>query len=222
MKLHKSLLLFGASVLLLTGCGDNGEKTEGKARTEEPELEEVTDEEVGNTEDIQNEEKEAIDSDSPEQQVGDVIEADGGTRTIIATNYGINETIENGPFSVTLKNAQLSQFQPTTDYVEMFGGDNLGMVSIQVDVVNDSEDTNSIYPDQAIIVTDTGQQIDAETLFSDEVGGDFYGHVTKSGDVFFFFDGQAEDVSNIRLIIDSGYDEDFNSFGEDLEFSFDF
>jgi len=216
--------MFGATALLLAACGAEEESTEEPETSEEIETEEVETEEVETEETAEqtSDTEDDSDGDTPEQQAGDVIEAEGGTRTIVATNYGINETKENGPFTVTLTNAQLSQFQPSEDMVDIFGGEDLGMVTVQVEVENNSEDTNSIYPDQGIAVTDTGQQIDAELFFSDDVGGDFHGNVVKSGDVFFFFDGQAEDVSNVRYIVDSGSDENFERFGEDLEFSIDF
>lgn len=219
MKLHKSLLLFGASALMLDACGTNEESSETENTAEEAETEEVADDTVNEAETEENDE---TDTDTPEQEAGDVIEADGGTRTIIATNYNINEEQENGPFTITVKNAQLSQFQPSEDMVDFFGGEDLGMVTLQLEVVNNSEETNLIYPDQGTVVTDTGQQIDAELFLSDDLGGEFYGEVTKTGDVFFFFDGQAEEVSNIRYLINSGTDEDFESFGEDIEFSIDF
>lgn len=221
MKLHKSLLLFGASALLLAACGDEVEST-GEEATEEPEVAEVVDDVEADETTETDDAEEVEDTDSPEQQAGDVIEADGGTRTIVATNYGIDEVQENGSFTVTVTNAQLSQFQPSEDMVDVFGGEDLGMVTIQMNVANSSEDTNSIYPDQGIIVTDTGQQVNAEVFLSDQVGGDFYGNVTKSGDVFFFFDGQAEEISSVRYIIDSGHDENFETFGEDLEFLIEF
>lgn len=226
MKLHKSLLLFGASVLLLTACGGEAGSTDDSGATDDAETEEVTedDETVETASEKETEESEDNEetADTPEQQAGDVIETEGGTRTIVATNYGIDETVENGDFIITLKNAQLSQFQPSEDFVEMFGGEDLGMITFQIEVVNDSENTNSIYPDQGIAVTDTGKQIDADLFLSDDVGGDFHGNVTKEGDVFFFFDGNAEDVSNVRYIINSGSDENFESFGEDIEFNVDF
>ncbi len=219
MKLHKSLLLFGASALMLAACGTNEESSENENTAEEAETEEVADDTVNEAETEENDE---TDTDTPEQEAGDVIEAEGGTRTVIATNYNIDEEQENGPFTITVKNAQLSQFQPSEDMVDFFGGEDLGMVTLQLEVVNNSEETNLIYPDQGTVVTDTGQQIDAELFLSDDLGGEFYGEVTKTGDVFFFFDGQAEEVSNIRYLINSGTDEDFESFGEDIEFSIDF
>lgn len=204
---------------MLAACGTNEESSETENTAEEAETEEVADDTVNEAETEENDE---TDTDTPEQEAGDVIEADGGTRTIIATNYNINEEQENGPFTITVKNAQLSQFQPSEDMVDFFGGEDLGMVTLQLEVVNNSEETNLIYPDQGTVVTDTGQQIDAELFLSDDLGGEFYGEVTKTGDVFFFFDGQAEEVSNIRYLINSGTDEDFESFGEDIEFSIDF
>jgi hypothetical protein len=219
MKLHKSSLLFGASALMLAACGTNEESSENGKTAEEAETEEVADDTVNETETDENDE---TDTDTPEQEVGDVIEADGGTRKIIARNYNIDEEQENGPFTVTVKNAQLSQFQPSEDMVDFFDGEDLGMVTLQLEVVNNSDETNLIYPDQGTVVTDNGQQIDAELFLSDDLGGEFYGEVTKSGDVFFFFDGQAEEVSNIRYLTNSGTDEDFEPFGEDIEFSIDF
>lgn len=45
MKLHKSLILFGATALILAGCADDGAETEETA-VEEPATEEVAEEEV--------------------------------------------------------------------------------------------------------------------------------------------------------------------------------
>lgn len=48
MKLHKSLVLFGATALILAGCADDGESTEENA-VEEPATEDVAVEETGET-----------------------------------------------------------------------------------------------------------------------------------------------------------------------------
>lgn len=221
MKLHKKLLLFGAGATLLTGCAENDEESAEAEEDNGPETEEVEDEESEDTEEGLEEAAEI--ENGPEQQPGDVIEAEGGNREIIAVNYDIDETLEDGPFEVVLKHAQLSQFEPKADMKEYFESDSLAMVTLKMEVTNDSEDTNSIYPDQGTMVTDTGQQVEAEMFLSDDVGGDFHGEVTKDGDIFFFFDGEAKDIKNVRFIIGAGHDENIESFdGEDLEFSIDF
>lgn len=234
MELKKVLLTGLASTFLLTACGsddtepaaDEAEETtetesseESEASAEE-ETEESTDED---TSDEEAAEEEVEEGDSPEQQVGDVIEEDGMTRTVVATNYGINETQESGPFTVTLLNAQISHLLiEDADTAEYFGGDDLALVSFEVEVSNNSEDTNMIYPDQGTIVTNAGDQVEADIFMSDSVGGDFLGEVTKTGGVYFTYEGDPEEITNVRYIVGSGSDENFDNFSEDLEFSIDF
>ena len=50
MKLHKSLLLFGAGAILLTACGDDGGNTEDTDETADPATEEVAEETDKSTE----------------------------------------------------------------------------------------------------------------------------------------------------------------------------
>lgn len=93
------------------------------------------------------------------------------------------------------------------------------MVILEVEAVNNNKDTNAIYTEQGIIVTDTGHQIKTDLFFSDDVGSDFHGEVTKTADIFFFFDDDSSSVKNIRFIVNSAYDKDYPSYREVLEFS---
>lgn len=233
MELRKVFLAGFASTFLLTACGtddtetttdDTEQTTEINEETSEEETEENIDEEL--VEEDQEEETEEVvseDEDSPQQQVGAIIEEDGMTRTIVATNYGINETLESGPFTVTLLNSQISHLEiDDEETAEYFGGDDLAMVAFDIEVSNNSDETNVIYPDQGTIVTNTGNQVDADLFMSDSVGGDFFGEVTKSGGVYFFYEGDPEEITTVRYIIRSGSDENFDNFSDDLEFSVDF
>lgn len=215
----KILALIFASTFLLSACGENAESTVENANADGV-IEDVNDAEDKEADEELDEVTEL--GDGPEQQVGDIIEAEAGIREILAVNYGIDESMESGPFTITVKNAQLSQFEPSEDMVDFFDGESLGMVALEVEAVHNSEETNAIYPDQGILVTDTGHQIDADVFLSDDVGGDFYGKVKKSGDIFFFFDDDASDVKNVRFIVGSPYDENFDTVGEDIEFIIDF
>lgn len=219
----KKLVTFlGVSSLLLTACGgEQSEDAESTDSSTEEDTEVVEEEEAEQVKDEVETESEEEDS-SLTQQVGDTIEAEGGTRTIVGQVENINETQSSGPFEVTLLHSQLSQFQPAEDFVDIFGGEDLVLLTFQVEVTNNSEDTNTIHPDQGIAVTDNGNQVDAEIFLSDDVGGDFHGEVTKTGDVFFLYDGNADDVSSARYIINSGHDENFDNFGEDIEFTVEF
>lgn len=217
--MNKLLTTLTISSLLLVACADDTTSPEGSENVEEdPEVAEVVEPET----ESETEPEEAPTETGLEQQVGDVVDAEGGSRTIVGQVESINETQETGPFEMTLLHAQLSQFQPAPDYVDIFGGEDLVLITFQVEVTNNSEETNTIYPDQGVAVTDTGEQVNAEVFLSDQVGGDFFGEVTKSGDVFFLYEGDAEEVSSVRFIIDAPHDESFESIGEGIEFTVDF
>lgn len=190
-----------ASSMMLVACG-SGDSAEEDTSTEE------------GTEQVEE----------GKESVGDVIEAEGGTREVISVANGINETIENGDFSITLREAQLSEFDPKGEMEEVFGKDPVGMVTANFEVKYKGEDTGTIYPDQSTLVTNTGHQVEAELFLSDSVGGEFYGEVTKEGEVFYIFDSKEDvkEIDNVRIIVGSGQNEDWESFGEDLEFSIDF
>lgn len=68
MKLHKSLLLFGASALLLTACGDDG-GNEGDTTKEKPETEEVVEDVDASEEETEEPETEEVAENSFDGQI---------------------------------------------------------------------------------------------------------------------------------------------------------
>lgn len=209
MSKVKIMMMLGMASMVLGACGEPGV-------TEEPENELDTTE-ISDSADVdETEDTTAATSEN------EVVEAEGGKRTIIIPAVDVNETQTSGSFDVTLLKAEVSQFEPSPDFVDMFGGDKLAMVTLQVEATNNSEDTNTIYPDQGTIVTNTGNQVDADIFFSDDVGGDFLGEVTKSGDIFFFYEGNAEEIETLKYVINAPHNENFDSLGEDLEFNIEF
>lgn len=204
----KLLAMLGVCGLMLAACGEES------ASTESTETEASSAEESSVVEESESSEE--------SETEGEVSESEFGTMTTLAQVKDLNETQESGPFSITVEAIQKSQLQPTEDYVEFFGGEDLAVISIQLSVDHTSDDTNAIYPDQGIIVTDTKKQVEADMFISDSVGGDFIGQVIKDGTIQFIFDGNAEDINSFQYIVGSGTDSDWNSFGEDLTFNFEF
>lgn len=204
----KILSLLFASTLLLVACGEEADV--GPEEDTEDNTEETTE--------LMTED--ADEATSNEQQTDNIIEVELGRRTIVKKQYGINEAKESGPIKINIIDAQLSQFQPCEDMIDFFEfeGEDLAMVGIKMKVENKSKDTNTIYPDQGILVTDTGKEVDADLFVSDDLGGDFRGEVTKEGQVYFFFDGQAKDVSEVHYLINAAQNEDSDKLGEDIEF----
>lgn len=158
-----------------------------------------------------------------DDSVGKVDKSEIGVRTTLKSKKGLDLTKESGPFTVNLTDIQISHLEPSSSYKDMFGGkDELTLVTIAVVVENNSTDTNSIYPDQGTITTNTKEQKDAHLFLSDGVGGDFIGEIIKSGNIIFLLDSPAEEINSLKYIIGGGSDESFNSLGEDIIFEINF
>lgn len=78
MKLHKNLLLLGASALLLGACGTDGGNTEDTEATEEPETEEVVENEEVISEENEPTQEEINSELKNEAEEIDFVTANGG------------------------------------------------------------------------------------------------------------------------------------------------
>ncbi|WP_341348580.1 hypothetical protein [Paenibacillus sp. FSL H3-0469] len=74
-------------------------------------------------------------------------------------------------------------------------------VGIKVKLENTTEKLFSTYPDQAVLVTSTGEQIESPSMFlSEHIGGDIDEGVIKEGDVIWYLKrGHAADIKWIKL-----------------------
>lgn len=223
MDLKKKIAILTATALFLVAC-EAEEEQDPNDTTEE--IDEVDSEETEGEEEedveesVEEAEEELTEVDDGEE--GKVEESEYGRLTIHSLVTDIEETIEDGPFEVTLLNARLAYLEPEEDYVDFFGGEEMTLITFEIEVENLEDETNSIYPDQGTIVTNTGQQIEADLLLSEDVGGEFLGEVIKIGNVQFFLDEDPEEIESVRYVIGSGHNEDFENFGEDFEFEVEF
>jgi len=73
------------------------------------------------------------------------------------------------------------------------------------------------YPDQATLVTSTGEQIVADMFLSDHLGGEIHEGVVKQGDVFFYLErGAASEIEWVKLEWSSSYDDPEGNYDNDL------
>jgi len=217
--MKKSLSILFALVLLLTGCGGNAEPTatdssQPAVQTEQPAP--PTPSETATPNQSEN-------SASDDSEIGVSQDVEFGTFTVIKKMKGIDKTISSGPFEVTVHAIQIGVAEPNETYKPMFDEkDKVSVVTIEMTVENKSDKTNSFYPDQGTIVTNTKTQASANIWFSDSVGGDFIGEVVKKGNVIFLIDDDPQNISLIKYVIGGPFDGDFNSIGEDITFELSF
>lgn len=83
-------------------------------------------------------------------------------------------------------------------------------VGVKMQVENTSADKiYTTYPDQATLVTSTGEQVSADFWVSDNLGGEIHEGVVKEGDLIFYLErGEATAVEWVKLIWSNSYSED--------------
>ncbi|BDH62457.1 hypothetical protein MTP04_25870 [Lysinibacillus sp. PLM2] len=145
-----------------------------------------------------------------------VQESELGKLTIDYKNEELGLSHEAGPMSLTLNAVQVATLEVAEDFKESFDNQDVAtVVTINMTAKNSTDQTISFYPDQATLVTDTGQQVEADLWYSGEVGGDFMGAVTMEDDVVWILK-HDENIKKLTLHISGPFDEDFETVGEDF------
>jgi hypothetical protein len=95
------------------------------------------------------------------------------------------------------------------------GSGKTSYVGMKFKMTNTTKNTMTAYPDQARLVTSTGEQIDnPDMLASDHIGGEIEGGVTKEGQVVWRLNnGHASDIKWVRIEWDvhTGPETDFSA-----------
>lgn len=102
------------------------------------------------------------------------------------------------------------------------GADKAKVIIVDLISENKTDKDVSFYPDQAIVTTDTGEQLESEILLSGEAGGDFYGKVKKEGQAWYILKDPEAEIKKITLIVTPPYDMDtYEDIGEEKRIEFD-
>lgn len=210
-----SLLLIAVMTLSLVACGGNGEEVES-------EKEVVTEEETTETE-VQEETEEPAD----DSTTGEIVEEGGLRKEPIITDKELNKTGETGPFKYSINAIQVSKLTATNDemaeLLSIEKDKEVALVVMDVSVENTTEDTNSIYFDQATLTTNTKEQVTADFMLSDYIDGEYLGAVIHEGSIYFILPNtNADDLTTITLHVDAPHDENFETIGDDVKVELSF
>lgn len=98
-------------------------------------------------------------------------------------------------------------------------GNEITTSAVGVKMVVENTTTDKVYntyPDQATLVTSTGEQVDADMIYSDHLGGEIHEGVIKEGDIIFYLDrGEAESIEWIKLTWSSDYSDPDGNYEND-------
>lgn len=231
MKNFVGATLMTAGLLLtIVGCDDSKGTNNKEVSSEAAAIEQ---EETANIEDQYGPAENFLTPDE-EKEGFEYVEGLGGVKPY---GFGYNEQVGIdgtdaplkpvviGPAKLTIKNVRVVDIIPSDDSADMLEAETGGRVrSIVLDV--ESENTSdadiSFYPDQMTITTDSGEQIDADIMLSDDVGGDFIGKVKKEGSIRFLTKNPEQDIKNITLVIDPpSSPETYENIGEQVRLDFE-
>ncbi|MHA7136584.1 LptM family lipoprotein [Rossellomorea arthrocnemi] len=94
-------------------------------------------------------------------------------------------------------------------------------VGVKFKMENTTDGKFTFYPDQAVLVTSTGEQIDMPDMWvSDSIGGEIDKGVIKEGNIIWYLErGHAEEIEWIKMEFGGhqGGDDDFNSERKEYE-----
>ncbi|MBZ9536901.1 hypothetical protein KGR20_22340 [Cytobacillus oceanisediminis] len=91
-------------------------------------------------------------------------------------------------------------------------------VGVKMQIENTTSDKiYTTYPDQATLVTSTGEQVDADMFISDHLGGEIHEGVIKEGNIIFYLErGNAESIEWIKLTWSNSYEDPDGDYEKDL------
>ena len=91
-------------------------------------------------------------------------------------------------------------------------------VGFKMQVENKSADKiYTSYPDQATLVTSTGEQVEADLFLSDDLGGEIHEGVIKEGNVIFYLErGEAEKIEWVKFTWNNSYEDPNGNYENDV------
>lgn len=203
--------------VVLTACGNDDSSSENKddaKAADESSNEDATKEK--DSEKMTTEENE-----SKEASVGDVVTNEGGEMTLVSRTDDVG-TFESGPIKLTINKANGVSGKLKGDLAAMMETEEIEYIQVDMKVENNSEENIEFYASQAVMTTNTGEQLEPDMLMSDHIDGEYIGAVNKEGSSYYILkNSKAEDVESIRLIFSAPQDTDWENVGEEIDIEID-
>lgn len=210
----KKILLVLLAAFLLAACSDQPKE---EVTAEKPK------EEVKAKEEVKNEKTEE-NGYYHDDYLGDLQVIGVGYSDVV----GIDGTdapikpIKSGPIELYINNVSIVKINTTEESkIELDNQDVAYAAMIDVKVKNTSKQDVAFYPNQAIITTNVGEQVEETLLFTGDVGGDFLGKVEKEGIVWMPIKKDPEKIKSLTFIVNAPYDDGMNDLGKQIRVKFD-
>lgn len=130
--------------------------------------------------------------------------------------------VQFGSMQLYINNMSVYDLRPNEDNLYTFDDqEEVRVVFVDMKVKNTSDQDVTFYPDQAVLVTDTGEQVESG-LIGDDLGGDFLGKVEKEGMAMWVLKDPDKEVKTIKMIISAPYGtNDLEDMGQEKRLEFE-
>lgn len=238
MKKHLTFL-FAILLVFMTACGSENTSNNADGGKEDQEKQtEVSEDDKSSAQKqaewMEEQEKEGNSEEEYNEETGKGYIEDLGYVETAGIGYsdelGIDGTdaplkpIEMGPMSLEIEGLAVLDVTPNEDAKELFfdGKEKVRTIVVNMKVENKSEDDITFNPNQAILVTDTGEQIESDMFLMGDAGGDFLGKVKKEDQTWWILKDADADISKITMIISPPYGmEELEDFGDEKRIEFE-
>ncbi|WP_224930411.1 hypothetical protein [Bacillus safensis] len=217
MKKFFALLLTIGISLSLVACNTENSSAEKKETTSSSQK----------TDKKQEKEAKSKDNDATEDVEG------LGKVTIVGVGYndeiGIDGTddplkpIKLGSAKLTIEQLHIVDIDPTDDAKQLYFNDEDKVRAVVIDMKaeNTSKKDVMFHPNQSVLVTDSGEQLESDMMLMGEAGGDFLGKVTKEGQTWWILKNKSKVIKNIKMIISPPTDnQTLEDIGEEKRLNF--
>lgn len=232
------------SILALSACGNNDQVDAEAKQNDNSESASESDNQNKSSEETEDEDVEEPEEDIEEatSELSDELNDDGevfeegfgymrfvgvGLNDEINLDYDENsqsDVIEMGPMNITIDSVAVVDFEPDDEDISYIFDDEERVRAILMDmtVENTSDEDVTFYPNNSVLVTDTGEQLESDMFMMGDQGGEFFGKVKKEGQTWWLLNDLETDISSIKMIIDPPYDmENYEDLTEEKRLDFE-
>lgn len=224
MKKHLTFL-FAILLVFMAACGsENASRDADGGKGDQEKQTEVSEDDKSSAQKqaewMEEQEKEGNSEEEYNEETGKGYIEDLGYVETAGIGYsdelGIDGTdaplkpIEMGPMSLEIEGLAVLDVTPNEDAKELFfdGKEKVRTIVVNMKVENKSEDDITFNPNQAILVTSAGEQVESDMFLMGEAGGDFLGKVKKEDQTWWILQNPDEDISSVKMIISPPYSLD--------------
>ncbi|KXJ36484.1 hypothetical protein M8C22_11580 [Bacillus spizizenii] len=119
-----------------------------------------------------------------------------------------SKPINLGSMNLYIAGVDILEIKPDDDAKSLYFNDQdkVRAVVLNMKAENTSSKDVTFNPNQAVIVTDTGEQLESQMGLMGDVGGDFLGKVNKEGQTFWLLKDNTANISSLKVIIPPSHD----------------